>query len=131
MPTHLISLRSKFNVNNLSTSRSKLLQFLRFSHKKFAIISILLHTCHIPSLTTLFKFIKLATAVEDTNSRDSSLFSLVFLPVISSLLSTTIFLTTFFSHTLKLWSSLYVRHLVSNPHKQEAKLHSCVIYSCS
>jgi phosphate starvation-inducible membrane PsiE len=54
---------------------------------------------------------------EEYKSRSSSLCNYLYSPVTSSLLGPNILLSTLFSNTLSLCSSLYARDQVSHPHR--------------
>ena len=118
--THLISLRSKFNVNTTSMPRSS--KLLQVSPQKQCP-----HFSSSPYAQYLFQLIQLTTVVEDTISWNSSLFSFLLLPVIYFHLSTTFFLTTLLPHTPAFYDLYFMLDTKFHTHiKQEEKLHSCL-----
>jgi hypothetical protein len=64
---------------------------------------------------------------DEYRSLSSPLCSLLHSPVTSSLLGPNIPLSTLFSNTLSLCSSLSVRDQVSHPYKKQVKLQFCVL----
>jgi hypothetical protein len=77
-------------------------------------------TC--PVHLILLALITLTILGEEYKPCSSSLCSFLQPPVISSLLDPNILLSTLFSNTLNLWSSLNVRDQVSHPYKTTGKI---------
>jgi len=80
-----------------------------------------------PTLLILLDYINPVIFGEKYRSLSSSLGSFLHSPVTSSLLDPNILLTTKYSNTLSLHSSLNVRDQVSNPYKTTGKI--IVLYS--
>ena len=80
------------------------------------------HTCHVTAHLILFYLIKLTIFGEDHRSWSSSLCTFLHSPVASSLVVPYIFLSTLFSNTLSLLSSLNVSDQLSHPYKTTGKI---------
>ena len=83
-----------------------------------------------PSYNILLDLITPITYGEQYRSLSSSLCSFLHSPVTSSLLGPNILLSTLFSNTLLLRSSLTVSDQVSHPYKKSGKIYTTVLSSC-
>ena len=102
-------LKLHHNIYLPSTTRSsKWSLFLRFPHQHpvYALLSIICSTC--PAHLILLDFITWTISGEEQRSLSSSLCSFLHCPVTSSLLGSSNLLSTLFSNTLTLCSSLNV-----------------------
>ena len=93
--------------------------FLAFStpHQNPVCTSPLIHTCHMPNLSHSSDLITSIVFGEENRSLSSSLWNFLHLSITSSHLGPYIFLSTLFSNTLNLHSSLSTRNQVSHPYK--------------
>jgi hypothetical protein len=85
---------------------------LRFPHKNPVCTSLFPHACYMPAHLILLDMITRMISGDEYKSWSSSLRSLLHSPVASSLLGPNILLSTLFSNTLSLCSSLSVRDQV-------------------
>ena len=100
-----------------ATGSSKWYLSLRFSHQSPVYASTLPHSCYMPHLYHSSRFNHPKILSEEYRSLNSSLCSFLHSPVTSSLLGPNIPLSTVFSNTLSLRSSLNVNDQVSHPYK--------------
>jgi hypothetical protein len=107
-----------FNIILLSESKSS----FRLSCKNSARISLLSLACYMPCTSHSPRLITLIIFGEECNLWSSSLCSFLQPRVISSLFGPNILLSTLFSNTLSLCSSLNVRDQVSHPYKTTSKI---------
>ena len=92
-----------------------------FAPKPYIYTSSRPHTCYMPRLSHYSQFYTRTMFGEHYKSLSSSLCSLLHSPVTSSLLCPNILLSTLFSYTLSLRSSLSVSDQVSHPYKAKGK----------
>ena len=95
---------------------------LGFHHKNPAYTSSLPHTCYMPHSPCSSPFDNLNILVGECRSLSSSLYSFLHSPVTSALLGPNMLLSTLFSNTLSLRSSLNVSGQVSHPYKTIGKI---------
>ena len=119
--SHLLEIRP--NIIHQSTPRSPQWSLsFRFPHQDHihTLYSPIRATC--PAHLILLAFITRTILGKEYKSFSSSLCSLLYSPVTSSLLGPTIFLNTMFSNTLSFLSSRNVSDQVSHPYKTTGKI---------
>ena len=87
------------------------------------------HTWHLPHPSHYSWFDNLNDIWLEVRSIKLLLCSLLYSPVILSLLGLNIFLSILFPNTLSLWSSLSLRDQASHPTILQAKLQVCIFWS--
>jgi hypothetical protein len=113
LPIYLFAIR--FNITLPSTTiSSKCTSVFRFPRQNPAYISLRTHTCHMPYLLTFLDCIARILFSKEVTSWSSSLCSVLQSPITSSLLPPSTSLSTLFSNTLSLPSSLSVWEYVQS-----------------
>ena len=95
---------------------------LRFPHQNPVYTSLLPHTCYVPTHLILLDFITWTILSEKYRSLSSSLCSFLHSPVTSPLSGPNILLSTLFSNTLSLSSSLNISDHVLHQYKTTGKI---------
>ena len=101
---------------------------LRFSHQNLVYISALLHSATCPAHLLLLDLITRIMFGEEDRSLSTSLCSLLHSPVSSSLSGPHVLLSTLFSNTPSLRSSLSVSDHVSHPYKTSGNVTVLVVF---
>ena len=120
IPPHPTSWRSILILFKPGSSKWSL--YLRFPLQNPVYASPLPDTCYMPRPSHPSRFNRLKILGEEYRSLSSSLCNFLHSPVTSSLLGPNILLSTLFSNTLSLRSSLIVRDQVSHPYKSTGKI---------
>ena len=116
-------LKIHLNIILLSTPDSPKWSFsLRFRHQNSVYNSPLPHTCYMPRPAHYPRFFTRKIFSEWYRSLSSSMCSFLHSPVTLSLLGPNILLSTLFSNTLCLCSSLNVRDQLSQPYKTNGEI---------
>jgi hypothetical protein len=121
-------LKIHFNIILPSTPRSsKWPLSIRSPHQNHVRTYLVPHTCHMPRPSHSFRFNHPSNIWWGVQTKRSPLYSGFHTPVTSSVLGPNILLSTLFSNTLSLCSSLNVRDKVSHPYKTTGKY--TILYS--
>ena len=119
-PSHFLKIQ--LNIILLPTIRAATLSLsLKFPQQNSIYTSSLLHTCHRPRNHSSWSIFRI-TFGEKNRSLRSSLCSFLHSPVTLSLLGPNTLLSTIFSNTFRLRSSLNVSDHVSHPYKTISKI---------